>query len=56
MMKKLMMLIPACALLAVAALAAGGIEDPLASLSYLTGTFTTTVHAQVEQRLDASDQ
>lgn len=56
MMKKLMMLIPACALLAVAALAAGGIEDPLASLSYLTGTFTTTVHAQVDQRLDASDQ
>ena len=36
--------------------AAGGTSDPLASLSYLTGTFTDAVDRQVEEKLDASDQ
>ena len=35
---------------------AGGTSDPLASLSYLTGTFTDAVDRQVEEKLDASDQ
>lgn len=56
MNKKMLMILPACALLGVAALAAGGTEDPLASLSYLTETYTARVEAQVDQRLDASDQ
>lgn len=56
MNKKFLLILPACAVLAVAALAAGGAEDPLASLSYLTGAFTTSVDAQVDQRLNASDQ
>lgn len=56
MNKKFLLILPACAVLAVAALAAGGTEDPLASLSYLTGAFTTAVDAQVDQRLNASDQ
>lgn len=56
MNKKFLLILPACAVLAVAALAAGGTEDPLASLSYLTGAFTTSVEAQVDQRLNASDQ
>lgn len=45
-----------CAFLMTAALAAGGPGDPLATLSYLTGTFTNRVNAEVEQRLDESDQ
>jgi len=49
-------LLLACVLLAGAAYAAGGTEDPLASLSYLTGAFTRTVETQVDQRLDESDQ
>lgn len=56
MNKKAFMILPACAVLAVAAAAAGGVEDPLASLSYLTGAYTTSVEAQVDQRLNASDQ
>ncbi len=36
--------------------AAGGASDPLASLSYLTGTFTDAVDQRVEEKLDASDQ
>ena len=56
MNKKMLMILPSCALLGVAALAAGGVEDPLASLSYLTGTYTAAVETQVDQRLDASDQ
>ena len=56
MNKKLLMILPAYALLGVAALAAGGVEDPLASLSYLTGTYTTTVETRVDQRLDTSDE
>lgn len=34
----------------------GGASDPLASLSYLTGTFTDAVDQRVEEKLDASDQ
>ena len=38
------------------ALAAGGdASDPLASLSYLTGTFQSKVDSAVDQRLDTSD-
>ena len=36
------------------ALAAGDAADPLASLSYLQGTFTAQVDAEVERRLDQS--
>ena len=36
--------------------AAGGASDPLASLSYLTGTFTDAVDQRVEEKLDASDE
>ena len=56
MNKKMFLILPACALMGAAALAAGGAEDPLASLSYLTGAYTASVEAQVDQRLDASDQ
>lgn len=38
-----------------ASAAGGTASDPLASLSYLNGTFSSTVDAQVEQKLDASD-
>ena len=57
MMKKIAVLLPLCVLLAAAvwAFAAGDAGDPLASLSYLTGTFTDMVEDQVDQRLDASD-
>ena len=48
-------LITACLLLTVTAVsvlaASGGTSDPLASLSYLTGTFTDAVDRQVEERL-----
>lgn len=53
-------LISVCLLLTVTVVyafaAAGGSSDPLASLSYLTGTFTDAVDQQVEEKLDASDQ
>ena len=53
-------LITVCLLLTAAVVsafaAAGGTSDPLASLSYLTGTFTDAVDQQVEEKLDASDQ
>lgn len=35
--------------------AGGDASDPLASLSYLTGVFTKTVDAQIDEKLDASD-
>lgn len=56
-MKKLALLLPLCVLLAagVWALAAGDAEDPLASLSYLEGTFSRTVERKVDRALDASD-
>ena len=56
MNKKIFLMLPACVLMGAVALAAGGTEDPLASLSYLTGSYTTAVETQVDQRLDASDQ
>lgn len=57
MSKKLLILLPLClALLAVVwGLAAGDASDPLASLSYLEGTFSNTVDSQVEKKLNASD-
>ena len=38
-----------------AAAAGGGVDDPLASLSYLNGTFTAAVDKRVDTALDASD-
>lgn len=53
-------LITVCLLLTVtvvyALAAAGGASDPLASLSYLTGTFMDAVDQQVEEKLDAADE
>lgn len=56
MKKRVIILLLSCALLMTAALAAGGPGDPLATLSYLTGTFTGKVDAEVDRRLDESDQ
>lgn len=57
MMKKLVLLLPTCMLLAVMAFAAGGgASDPLVSLSYLLETFTEEVEEKVEDRLDESDK
>lgn len=57
MKKKFFLLLPACvlALAAVWALAAGDAADPLATLSYLTGTFTEAVEQRVDQRLNDAD-
>lgn len=59
-MKKLSFILTVCLLLSAAAVwafAAGGdASDPLASLSYLTGAFTSKVDAQVNEKLDASDE
>lgn len=56
MKKRMLLLLPLCVLLAAAwGLAAGGEDDPLATLSYLTGTFSDIVDDQVERRLDESD-
>ena len=57
MRKKLLILLPVCVLLlaAVWALAAGDAADPLATLSYLTGTFTDAVDQRVDQRLNNAD-
>lgn len=52
----LLLLFAVVAAASVWAVAAGGIDDPLASLSYLQGTFTQSVDAKVEQRLDTSDE
>ena len=57
MIKKFALLVPVCLLLAAVAFAAGGgAEDPLVSLSYLTGKFTKQIEAEVEERLDESDE
>lgn len=56
MIKKTALLLLACLVLGAAALAAGGSGDPLASLSYLAGTFSDTLDRQIDRRLDASDQ
>lgn len=57
-MKKAVLCLPLAILLAAAVwvLAAGDAGDPLASLSYLTGTFTKTVDRQVDEALDDSDE
>lgn len=54
MKKKLFLFLPVGVLLlaAVWALAAGDAADPLATLGYLTGTFTDAVDQRVEQRLN----
>jgi len=59
-MKTKAFLIPLTYLLLSAALltaiASGGdSSDPLVSLSYLNGTYTSTVSAKIEEKLDASD-
>lgn len=54
--KVTVMLCLSCVLLVGYALAAGGAGDPLVTLSYLTGTFTNTVEARVDQKLDESDE
>lgn len=51
--KLLLLLLPLA--LTVWAAAAGDAADPLASLSYLNGVFTSAVDAAVNARLDASD-
>lgn len=58
MKKKIALLIPLCVLLAAAvwAFAAGDAGDPLASLSYLNGTFASLVESRIDERLDASDK
>ena len=51
MLKKLALLLPVCLMLAAVAFAAGGgAEDPLVSLSYLTGTFAKQMEEEVEER------
>ena len=57
MKRKGIFLLPLClaAAAAVWAVAAGDAADPLASLSYLQGTFTGQVDAAVERKLDESD-
>ena len=56
MRKKILILFPLCLLAAAAvwAAAAGDAADPLASLSYLNGTFTSKVDAAVSARLDSA--
>lgn len=56
MKRRYLILLPVCVLLlaAVWALAAGDAADPLATLSYLTGTFTDAVDQRVDQRLDGA--
>lgn len=54
MRKKIFILLPLCVLLAMAVRAAGDAGDPLASLSYLTGVFTSRVDAAVDARLDSA--
>jgi len=57
MLKKLALLLPVCLMLAAVAFAAGGgAEDPLVSLSYLTGKFTDRLEDEIEERLDESDE
>ncbi len=56
MRKKTLVLLPLCllALAAVWAAAAGDAADPLASLSYLNGVFTSKVDAAVSSRLEGT--
>jgi len=58
MKKKLLLLIPACILLGslVWTFAAADEDDPLASLSYLTGEFMEELEEKIEKALDKSDK
>ena len=58
MKKKLLLLIPACMLLGslVWTFAAADEDDPLASLSYLTGEFMEELEEKIEKALDKSDK
>lgn len=58
MSKKLLILFTLCMILlaAVWAGAAGNAGDPLASLSYLEGTFSGAVDSRVDEKLNASDE
>ena len=56
MKKKLALALAVCLLLTAAVFAAGDAGDPLATLSYLAGTFSDTLDRRIEQRLDASDE
>ena len=58
MKKKLLLCLTACLLLGslVWSMAAADEDDPLASLSYLTGTFMEKVEEKVEDKLDESDE
>lgn len=58
MKKKIALLFPLCVLLAavVWASAAGDLEDPLVSLSYLMETFARKLDREIDSRLDASDE
>ena len=55
MKKKFALSLAVCLVLTAAVLAAGDAGDPLATLSYLAGTFSDTLDRRIEQRLDASD-
>lgn len=56
-MKKTAAALSLCLLLSMVvwAAAAGGSDDPLISLSHLTGTFMEKIERETEQKLDASD-
>ena len=58
MKKRLLLCLAACLLVGSLAwaMAAADEDDPLASLSYLTGAFTERVEDEVEDRLDESDE
>ena len=57
MKKRIAILLSLCLLLgtAVWAVAAGTANDPLVSLSYLTGTFTKAMNREIKDALDESD-
>ena len=58
MKRRIALLLPLCILLAatVWAVAAGDMDDPLVSLSYLTETFQKKLNREIEDRLDESDE
>lgn len=58
MKKRITILLSICVLLSAAAwgMAAGSADDPLVSLSYLTGKFTKTIDREIEDALDKSDE
>ena len=58
MKKTLLLCLAACLLFGslVWSMAAADQDDPLASLSYLTGTFTDKVEEELEEKLDKSDE